>query len=81
MIWKTEGRSAMWTNDGPSLYLDAKQQAVVKDGDPRASFLLVASGGQLSEDEARKWGLLDDQKAKDRPPNKAKDSPPNKAKG
>jgi len=71
----------MWINDGPSLYLDAKQQEVVKEGDPRASFLLVAAGGQLSDEEAEKWGLIDDEKKKSAPPNKAKDAPPNKSKG
>jgi len=73
----------MWINDGPALYLDAKQQEVVKDGDPRASFLLVAAGGQLSDEEAEKWGLLIPdkaryEKAKAAPANKAKDAPPNK---
>jgi len=68
----------MWINDGPSLYLDAKQQAVVPEGDPRASFLLVASGGQLSDEEAEKWGLNKDAKAKAAPANKAKEPPPNK---
>lgn len=69
----------MWVNDGPALYLDAKQQEVVAEGDSRAAFLLVAAGGQLSEEEARKWGLLADAKAKkDTPDNKAKTPPPNK---
>ena len=67
----------MWVNDGPSLYLDAKQQAVVPEGDPRASFLLVAAGGQLSDEEAEKWGLHA-AKTKAAPANKAKEPPPNK---
>jgi hypothetical protein len=70
----------MWTNDGPALWLDSKQQEVVKDGDPKAAFLLVGAGGQLPEDEARRWGLLSDEKAKSAPANKAKDAPPNKGK-
>jgi hypothetical protein len=72
----------MWQNDGPNLYLDAKQQNVVQEGDPRASFLLVAAGGQLPEEEARKWGLLDDESKakKSAPANKAKDEAPNKTK-
>jgi len=77
--WHYEEK-AMWTNDGPSLWLDAKQQEVVKDGDPRAAFLLVGAGGQLTEDEARKWGLLKEEKAKESSANKAKDAPANKAK-
>ena len=74
----------MWINDGPSLYLTADKSTVVQEDDPRARYLLVASGGQLPEDEARKWGLLSekakDEKAKDAPANKAKDAPANKAK-
>ena len=70
----------MWTNDGPALYLDAKQQEVVAEGDARAAFLLVAAGGQLSEEEARKWGLLgsESKAKKDTPDNKAKAPPANK---
>lgn len=73
----------MWINNGPALWLDAKQQEVVPDGDPRASFLLVAAGGQLPEDEARKWGLLKDEtgqayKAMPAPENKIKPAPVNK---
>lgn len=73
----------MWINDGPALYLDAKQQEVVPEGDARAAFLLVAAGGQLSDDEANKWGLLgsESKAKKDAPDNKAKTPPPNKAKG
>lgn len=71
----------MWQNTGPALWLDAKQQNIVPDGDPRASFLLVGAGGSLPEAEARKWGLVKDDtdtKAKAAPPNKAKEPPPNK---
>jgi len=79
----------MWTNDGPNLYLAADQSTVVQEDDPRARFLLVASGGQLPIAEAERYGLTADrkaaaaEKAKAEPtPNKLKQPPPpNKSKG
>lgn len=72
----------MWTNDGPALYLNADKTKVVEEGDPEAAFLLVASGGQLPEEEAEKYGLTG-KKAKAEPPsNKLKQAPgENKSKG
>lgn len=38
------------------LFLDADGN-VVEEGDPRAATLLVGAGGQLSDEEARRYGL------------------------
>lgn len=80
MYYQRESRPIMWQNNGPALWLDAKQQNVVPEGDPRAAFLLVGAGGSLPEEEARKWRLDDKSKAKkSAPANKAKEeAPPNK---
>jgi hypothetical protein len=68
------------------LYLDANGN-VVKEGDPNAATLLVGVGGQLSDEDARRYGLAS--KAKTEPaeeksvneprPNKAKAPAENKA--
>jgi hypothetical protein len=70
----------MWTNDGPNLYLTEDRATVVQADDPRARYLLVASGSQIPLEEAEKYGLTK-AKAKDAPDNKAKaDAPANKGK-
>jgi hypothetical protein len=73
----------MWTNEGPNLYLTADRLTVVEEGDTRAAFLLVAHGSQIPDEDAEKYGLTGDAKAKaEPPPNKLKaESPPNKGKG
>ncbi len=52
----------MWTNDGPALYWDSEKNTIVLEGDSRAAWLLVASGGQLPLAEAERYGLTDDRK-------------------
>jgi hypothetical protein len=47
----------MWTNDGPNLYVTADQSTVVQENDPRARYLLVATGGQLPIADAERYGL------------------------
>jgi hypothetical protein len=72
----------MWTNEGPNLYLTEDKSEVVKEGDPRARFMFCATGSQVPEDEARKYGLISD-KAKPEPAAETKlkaEPPPNKAK-
>jgi hypothetical protein len=56
------------------LYLTEDGQ-VVEEGDPRAAILLVGEGGQLSDEDARRYGLTEktEAKAKAAPPeNKAR---------
>jgi hypothetical protein len=68
------------------LYLDADGN-VVDEGDPRAATLLVGEGGQLSDEDAKKYGLTSkakaepvEEKAVNEPrPNKAKAPAENKA--
>ena len=38
-------------------FLTADRETAVEEGDPRAAFLLVGVGGQLSDEEAAKYGL------------------------
>jgi hypothetical protein len=73
------------------LYLDADGN-VVKEGDPKAATLLVGAGGQLSDEDARRYGLVQrekpaedaeqpatDEKAQTAPrPNKARTAGENK---
>ena len=47
----------MWTNEGPNLCLTADRSTVVPEGDPRARFLLVATGCQIPLEEAERYGL------------------------
>jgi hypothetical protein len=89
VIWPTrEEHRVMWTNEGPSLYWDSEKQTIVLEGDSRAAWLLVATGGQLPLEEAERYGLTDDrkkaaeaEKAAAAKANKAKSAPDNKAKG
>ena len=82
----------MWTNEGPSLYWDSEKNTVVREGDPAAAFLLVAAGGQITQEEAELYGLPGTnkakaekaaaEKAKAAQANKLKQPPPaNKGKG
>ncbi len=38
-------------------YLTADKSMVVEEGSAEAAFLLVAAGGQISQEEAEKYGL------------------------
>lgn len=76
---------SQYIHSGDNVYLDADGN-VVKADDPNAATLLVARGGALSEDDARRYGLLKsentdaDEKAKAPAANKARATePPNKA--
>ena len=40
-----------------TLYLTADRQTVVKEGDPKAQFLLVREGQELPDSEAEKYGI------------------------
>lgn len=53
----------MYIHDGAPLYLTADRSEVVEEGDERAAFLLVGSGGQLTDEEAEKYGLKGKAKA------------------
>jgi hypothetical protein len=59
----------MYTHEGPALWLAADRTTVVPEGDPRAAFLLVADGSQLSDEDVAKYGV---KAKKDAPANKAK---------
>jgi hypothetical protein len=43
------------------LYLAADQQTVVEDGDPRAAFLLATPGTEISEADAKRLGLSEEE--------------------
>jgi hypothetical protein len=49
------------------LYLNADKSKVVKEGDPDARFLLVAEGGEITDDEAREYGLMGEHAHRDMP--------------
>jgi hypothetical protein len=63
----------MYIHDGPRKYL-TKDGRVVDEGDEAAVSLLVGEGGQLSDEDAEKYGL----KVKPAPENKSKPAPANK---
>lgn len=46
-----------YVHDGPPLYLADDQATVVEEGDPRAAYLLVATGGTLPDAVAKQHGL------------------------
>lgn len=46
-----------YTHDGPPLYLADDQATIVEAADPRAAYLLVATGGTLPDDMAKRHGL------------------------
>lgn len=46
----------VWTSDR-RLWLTADRERVVEDGDAEAAFLLVGKGGELSDAEAKQYGL------------------------
>lgn len=58
------------------LYLTADRKHVVEDGDPKAAFLLLPKGGEMSDGEAKKFGL---EKAIAKPQDKAIAQPQDKA--
>ncbi len=69
----------MYTSE-KRLYLTAEGK-VVEEGDPNAATLLVGIGGQLSDEDAERYGLTGkatDEKAKPAPANKAKTPTENK---
>lgn len=75
----------MYTHTGAPLYLAADRATVVPEGDPRAAFLLIATGGQMPDDEAKRYGLDTayekadkDEKQKPAPANKLKTPTENK---
>lgn len=64
--------TAMYINDGSPIYLNADKTAIVEEGSPNAAFLLVGSGGQLTDEEAAKYGLKGGKRASE---NKLKAGP------
>lgn len=72
---------AMYTHEGPRMFLTADRSRAVPEGDPAAAFLLVGTGCQLSTEEARQYGLLDvaeEAKAAQPKANKSRPAPANK---
>lgn len=69
-----------YVHDGPPLYLADDQVTIVDAGDPRAAYLLVATGGTLPDDVAKQHGLprAKAEKADTAKANKAKAAPENK---
>jgi hypothetical protein len=47
---------ATWKSDR-RLYLAEDGQTVVEEGDPRAATLLVGEGGELSAEDAKRYGV------------------------
>jgi hypothetical protein len=58
----------MYIHEGPSLYLTADKETMVEEGDPRARYLLVTTGGSLPDDEAKRYGLKARRKAQTEEP-------------
>jgi hypothetical protein len=57
------------------LWLTADKERVVEDGDPDAAFLFAGEGDEVSDEDAKRYGL----KAKAKPADKAAPAPANKA--
>lgn len=70
----------MYIHTGPNIYKTADGR-LVEEGDPAAAFLVVATGGQLSDEDAARYGL---DKASEKPApgqNKAKAPPAQQKEG
>ena len=64
------------------LYLTADRKKVVKEGDPKAAFLLAAPKQELPDIVARQYGLLDEEKKQGKKAkNKMAPRPEDKAAG
>ena len=48
-----------YIHQGPELALNKDKTKVVPADSPEAAFVLVATGGTLSDEEAARWGLTD----------------------
>lgn len=57
------------------LWLTADKERVVEDGDPAASFLFATPGDEISDEDAKRYGV----KAKSKPADKQAPAPANKA--
>jgi hypothetical protein len=57
------------------LYLNADKSKVVEEDDPDASYLLVAAGGQVSDEHAKQYGLKAKEKAEAKAEEKAESEP------
>jgi hypothetical protein len=55
------------------LFLNADKSAVVEEGDASAAFLLAAPGDELTDDEAKQYGLKSKGKAEDKQAAPAED--------
>jgi hypothetical protein len=66
-----------WTADR-RLWLTSDRSRAVEDGDPEAAFQLVAPGQQITERDAKKYGLLVE-KAAEAPTEKVKSKPADKS--
>ena len=69
-----------YIHQGPALYLASDQQTIVPADDPRAAFLLIATGGTLPDEVAQRYGLprpaqTEGEKAEPSKPNKAARAP------
>lgn len=61
------------------LHVNSDKSKVVPEDHPDAAYLLVAEGGELSDEEAAKYGLDKGKKAESKPAeNKAEAAPANK---
>ncbi len=56
------------------LWLTADKERVVEDGDPAAAFLFASEGDEISDEDAKQYGV----KAKAAPANKAQSARANK---
>lgn len=57
------------------LWLTADKERVVEDGDPSSAFLFASPGDEISDADAKRYGV----KAKSRPADKQAPAPANKA--
>lgn len=57
------------------LWLTADREQVVEDGDPDAAFLFASPGDEVSDEDAKRYGV----KAKAKPADKQASAPANKS--
>jgi hypothetical protein len=57
------------------LWLTADREKVVEDGDPAAAFLFATEGDEITDEDAKRYGV----KAKAKPADKQAPAPANKA--
>lgn len=75
LTYREQRAMPMWTSNR-RICVDATRTRVVPEDSPEAAFLLVGVGGQIPEEEARRYGLIGGKATEEPPETKAVEGPP-----